>query len=167
MTGDGNETLGRNGIPHTCTSHMGTGKLQALDQSVQAVAHRSAAVQHRKPRGNHSRRDGQRAWLKRFIRFGDPETNGILLQRAERVREACRVGETQEQWPEEAIDQQRGRGKTWGSVGQTRRVRSTSLGHPNAVFRRHAVGRHSSGMGITGGLSCKSCLPVTRTSTVV
>jgi hypothetical protein len=80
-------------------------------------------------------------WPKRFIRFGDPETNGILLQRAERVREACRVGETQEQWPEEVIDQHGGRGKDLGKRGpdQTSEVyepRTSQCGIPSACSRQ-------------------------------
>jgi hypothetical protein len=141
--------------------HIRAGKLQAtkaLIQSAQAVAH---VVLHRKPRGNHSRREGQSgcwahgpkgssglATLRRMVygATGGTRTGGLLRGHK------CRNSGQKKQW-----SSMEGGEKTWGSVGQTRHVRSTSLGQPNAVFRRPAIGRHSNGMGKIGGLSCLVC----------
>ena len=159
MTRNGNESSRRNGIPHTCTSHLSreAPSKQALNQPAQAVARRSAVVLHRMPRGSHSRRSAQVGMAQKVHPVWRPrsERSGF---RAERVRETCRVGRNAGTATEEATKEHQKAGKDLGKPGPARPDQTSEV---RIVQIRQAADMQSAGTangnGKIGGLSCCVC----------
>ena len=140
MTRNEYESSGRNGIPHTCTSHLSreAPNKQALNQPAQAVARRSAVVLHRMPRGSHSRRSAQVGMAQKVHPVWRPrsERSGF---RAECVRETCRVGRNAGTATRRSNGGAPEGGERLGeSLGQTRQVRFglPEFGKPQARSRQ-------------------------------
>jgi hypothetical protein len=120
MTEGGSENLGRNGIPHTCTSH--SSREAPSNQSSNPIrasrgSRRTAQEAERQPQPPRGAKRLLGTWPKRFIRFGDPEANGIRCNGRNAYGRLVAWAQMQEQWPEEAMEQHGGRGKDLGKRG--------------------------------------------------